>query len=58
MEIIQYASLIIIILGYLLSLGWALKEAYYQQQRNNHLVESSRELHRENQYYRTNYIKK
>lgn len=53
MEIVQYASMGIVILSYLLSLGWALKEAHYQTQRNNYLVESNRQLHNENQYYRT-----
>jgi hypothetical protein len=53
MEIIQYAIMGIVILGYLLSLGWALKEAHYQTQRNNYLVKSNRELQSENQYYRT-----
>jgi hypothetical protein len=48
----EQLTLIALIIGYLATLAWSLKEAFYEQAKSRHLQESNRELHRENQYYK------
>lgn len=48
----EQIAIITLIAGYLAMLAWALKEAYYESARCKHLLESNRELHMENKYYR------
>lgn len=48
----EQLTLIALIIGYLVTLAWGLKEAYYEQAKSKHLQKSNRELHRENQYYK------
>lgn len=48
----EYLAIAIIIIGYLATMAYCLKEAIYEKNRADHLARSNRELHAENQYYR------
>lgn len=48
----EHITIILLIICYLVTLAWALKEAYHEKMRADHLAMSNRELHAENDYMR------